>query len=58
MASLSFKKLSKLKSLVDEVLAEADALTPEGSPAEGLATATKIIKNALSDIRVDYVGQT
>ena len=52
LTSLSFKKLAKLKSLVDEALESEDAFDDAGNPSEGVATALKFIRNANSDIRV------
>lgn len=52
LTSLSFKKLSLLKSKVDAILTEEDAFKEDGSPEDGLVKAMKIVKNAHADIRV------
>ena len=52
LTSLSFKKLSKLKALVDEALDIQGALNDAGNPSEGVSTAMKLIRNANSDIKV------
>ena len=52
LTSLSFKKLSLLKSKVDAILTEEDAFKEDGSPEDGLVKAMKIVKKAHADIRV------
>ena len=58
LTSLSFKKLSKLKSLVDAALESEDALDNTGNPSEGVVTALKFIRNANADIRVSSQDST